>query len=69
MIGAAIPLWGEELRTDIPPEIGALVFYKKSWSLEGEELFEVIKTRTCTWDDFDRSIKNQSVDSFDETEF
>ena len=56
MIGAAIPKWGEELRTDIPPEIGALVFYKKSWSLEGSERFEVIKTRACTWDDFDHSF-------------
>ena len=65
MVGASIPEWGEEtIRTDIPPEIGALVFYKKTWGLDIGDQFEEIETRACTWDDFDHSFQDGQIGSF-----
>ena len=39
MVGAAIPEWGKEKRTDIPADIGALKFYKKIWTFKEDLQF------------------------------
>ena len=73
MVGAGIPEWGKDARTDIPAEIGSLKFYKKNWNLEADAennlAFEEVETRPCEWHDFDHSYQAQRVSSFSEANF
>ena len=54
MIAASIPAVIEEQDEEIPPEIGALNFYRKSWDTNNtdEVIFTKLKTRKCQESDF-----------------
>ena len=68
MIAAGIPEWGNDYRTDIPANVGALKFYIKWWGHDYENInFTEVETRPCEWEDFDHSLKDERysyIDSF-----
>ena len=54
-VAAAIVGYGEGEAKVVPSHIGALKFYHKKWPSVKVIDWKEIKTRECTWDDFDSS--------------
>ena len=59
-VAAAIVGFGAADQEAVPAHIGALKFYHKTWSGVSTIDWKEIKTRVCTWDDFDSKERPNS---------
>ena len=67
-VAAAIVGFGEAETKDVPSHIGALKFYHKYWPGDNVIDWREIRTRECTWDDFNSSQRPNSDAKFFKTQ-